>query len=357
MQRRRAGLLLAAPVFFLLTISLSRAAPAQSDLKLGVIVPLSGIAAHYGAAVKNGIELALQDLGENRRVKVIFEDFRFEPALAVSAFRHLSEIEKVDAVIVVASTPSNAVAPLAEARQMPLLAWASDPHVTRGRKYALRTYPSGETEGETVAREALRKGLNKAGVFYVVSDYAASTERGFRKVYPSEQVLISEETPQNLQDFRSFISRAKALQVESFFLCLEVGQNGLFARQARELKMQATFFGCENLNNLQELKISEGALKDAFFSTVGVTDEFRRRYKSTFGNEDVLSGAAIHYDLVKLLNATRSSERNSGELIQNLFDAGEIKGALPSARFVRTADDQFLDVRLVTKSVSELGVE
>src|SRR3989338_2531659 len=82
------------------------------SLKIGAVLPLSGPAAAYGIATRNGIELALADIGPAGKLQVIYEDDRFLVAETVRAFKRLAEIEQVSAVFVIGSTHANALAPL-----------------------------------------------------------------------------------------------------------------------------------------------------------------------------------------------------------------------------------------------------
>ncbi|MBI5126485.1 MAG: penicillin-binding protein activator [Candidatus Taylorbacteria bacterium] len=80
----------------------------QGKIKIGVIAPLSGFLADYGEEVKKGV-LAVQD----PNIEFIFEDDKCEPKEAVSAFKKLTEVDKVHYVIGPAcGSPQEAIVPL-----------------------------------------------------------------------------------------------------------------------------------------------------------------------------------------------------------------------------------------------------
>lgn len=317
-------------------------------LKIGFIGPLTGDAAFYGTSSKNGIELALKDLGPQAQIKVIYEDDQFQVSNTVAAFKRLTEIEQVDVIISIASSPSKAVAPLAEARGVPLLAWASDPLVSEGRRFVVRTYPSGADEGAAAAREALRLGYRKNAAFFAINDYPASVRKGFLATMPPANLAAEFEVAPSEHDLKPLLLKARAVGADAAFLCLNPGQNGLAAKQARQLGMQVKFYGCENLSNTEELKAADGALADAWLISVGSAPEFEKRYVEQF-KQPFISGAAIHYDTTHLLNRLASKSVRGEKLIAELLSAGPISGALPRAEFIARDGDQLMEIPLLPK--------
>ncbi|MCB0332066.1 MAG: ABC transporter substrate-binding protein [Bdellovibrionales bacterium] len=323
-------------------------------LKIGFIGALSGPAAIYGVASKNGIEMALEDLGENSRIKVYYEDDQFQSAKTIAAYRKLRSLEKIQIFISIASTPSHALAPLVQKDKTVLFAWASDAKVSQTRDYVIRTYPSGHQEGVTAAQQALKKDYDHFGAVYSENDYATSVVRGFSDIITKEHLLFEEETPPQTPDFKPTLLRARQRGAQSIYLCLNPGQSSLFARQARELQYAINIFGCENLNSREERSLSDGGLDSAWFVTIGTTDAFRNRYVQRYGNEDVLSGAAVHYDLIHLLHAISGQDLSVEKLREKLFSFPPQSGALPKFQFRMESGDQYMDIPLILKQVSDL---
>lgn len=324
----------------------------ESKLKIGFIGSFSGSAQIYGDAARNGFELALDELGRDW-VEVIYEDDQFLPAKTVAAFQKLVGADNVDLVITVGSTPSNAVAPLAQSKGVPLVAWASDPKVSRGRSFVIRSYPSGFAEGAAAAYEAEKRNLDKFGVIISTNDYAQSWRGGFVKSVTPFSVVIDEELTGDQQDFKPLLLRARSKGVASYSVCLDPGKSGVFAKQARELNILGPIFGCEYLHDEDEIKTARGALRGAWFPTVPVTDEFRTKYVGKFSNESVISGAAIHYDLAHLLyKATLAGPKKP--LVDRIVSSGEHKGAVGDFAVKKMDDDQFFEIPLVIKEV-EVG--
>lgn len=323
-------------------------------LKIGVIAPLSGSAHVYGEAIQNGLRFGLERLKDSQ-LEVIFEDDQFLPALSVTAFNKLVFQDKVDLVITVASTPSNAVAPLAEQNAVPLIAWASDQKVSRNRQYVIRSYMSGFAEGQTIAAEAKRRGLQSVATVITSNDYPESVLQGFVANFPKDQVLLQAEFLPDTDDYRSFISKARANKINAFFLCLNPGNSSTFAKQVRAAGMNASFFGCENLNDLEVIRSSNGALLGAWLVGASAQETFRQEYVKRFGTDSIISGVAIHYDLVSLLNDIVPRWRKGEKLVDLIMSAGFRPGALGGFTPRIEEGDRYFEMKLAVKEAQQDG--
>jgi ABC-type branched-subunit amino acid transport system substrate-binding protein len=317
-------------------------------LRVGFIGPFSGAAQIYGDACRNGFDMALGEIA-GQKPMVIYEDDGFMPARTVAAFRKLTAQDNVDVIITVGSTPSNAVAPLAQAKGVPLIAWASDQQVARGRPLVIRSYPSGCDEGRRAAEELPRTGT-KAALLTSPNDYAASWREGVVKSLSPAVLVFQDEPAGDIRDFRSLILKARERGARSYLLCLDPGTMGLFAKQARELGGAEAFGGCEYLHDHTELENSQGALKGAWFATVPVNDDFRRRYLARFKNESVLSGAANHYDLAHLLAEVPTGSRGLN-LVKALIALGPRDGVVGRFAIKDENNDRFFDIPLIIERV------
>lgn len=323
---------------------------AEQPLVVGFIGGFSGPGQAYGEACKNGFELGLKDEG-GRQLRVIYEDDQFDPKKTVAAFRKLVDFEHVQLVIVLGSSPAKSIAPLAERAKVPLIAWASDPSVATGRKYVVRSWARGDEEGKRIAQEAVQRGYGKLAFFSVTDDYSLSVRSGFARSIPADQLVIDEEVALDAQDFKPRILNLKRLAVDTIGLCVSVGQSGMFAKQATELGLRPRFFGCETLYDDRELEISQGALAGTWFVTGVISEKFRARYRSAYGNESVLSGAAIHYDIARVLKEL-DPQLPPLALIDSLFDGRSRSGGMEKFTIVRRDGDQFFDVELAVKEIS-----
>jgi len=326
--------------------------PQHLPLKVGFIGPFSGPAQIYGTSSRNGFELALDELGRDW-IEVFYEDDQYLPAKSVAAFNKLVDFNKVDLVIIIGSSPSSAIAPLAQARRVPLIAWASDARVSTGRSFVIRSYPSGYAEGALVAKRALELGFKNIASIISSNDYAQSWKEGFEDVLPASKLLMSEEITAEIPDFRSVLLRMRQRGVREVGICLNPGMTGLFARQAREMGIDGAIFGCENLHDHDEVKSSHGALYGAWFATIGISESYRQKYLARFGNDSVISGAGSHEAVARALSTLPRAARGS-DLVKALLEMQSFTGeAIEDFLIKELNDDRFFDIPLEIKIVAD----
>jgi branched-chain amino acid transport system substrate-binding protein len=336
-------------------IFLSSLAQAQCNLSLriGFITGLSGEGKVWGDAVKNGFELGLAEAGCGQMVR-IYEDDQFAPAKSVSAFRKLVESDGVNVVVVTSSAPGNAVAPIAQEQNIPLFAWASDVMVSRNRSYVIRTWSSGEDEGEFIASTARTLNYRRISGLSSVHDYPASVLKGLEKGLSPGATLAHTDVPAEARDFRTEITRIRSYAPDALYTCLMTpGVSGILARQLKQLKVTIPIFGCEALELGSNFKQSQGALSGAWFVTGGVRSDFESRFKTLYGEPGSLPGAAIHYDLARILSETKSGGGSDlvDEVLSHRWQARAVQDIVP----FRGEGDQALKVKLAVKRYARDG--
>lgn len=98
------------------------AAPAMAQIKVGIILALSGSAASQGIPQKQALELAIPREIGGQKVTSIIMDEASDPAIAARNAKKLVEEDKVDVIIGGSITPSSiAVAQITSTAQIPFL--------------------------------------------------------------------------------------------------------------------------------------------------------------------------------------------------------------------------------------------
>ena len=82
---------------------------------------------------------------------MVFEDDGFQPKNTVSAFNKLVNTDGADVIICFASGPCNAIAPIADQKQIPLIAVASAP-VQKDREFVVRLEISTVEEAKKLSK-------------------------------------------------------------------------------------------------------------------------------------------------------------------------------------------------------------
>lgn len=315
-------------------------------VKIGVIIALTGEASSFGEATKNGIEIALSKMSEadRSRLQIIYEDDGFQPKNTVAAFQKLVSVDKVSVVITMGSGTSNAVAPLAERHQIPLIAVASDPNIVKDKKYSVLFWVTPEAETDLVFPEAIKRGYRSIARVTTTHDgaYAMRSEfdRKNKELNNPIKLILDEEFPSDIKDFKSTITKIRALDnLDAIMVLLMPGQAGIFAKQAREAGVMQPFFSYELLEDPNEIKAAVGAFEGAWFATAGAaSSEFSSEFSSKYPDSMAVLAPNAHDSILMIAKATVSN--SSSEAINKyLHEVKDFTGALGT--FSATDDSKF----------------
>lgn len=325
----------------------------EYKLRVGIAAPLTGESSTVGEAMKSSVALALDSLPEEvrKKLEIKFEDDGLQPRKAVDAY-HAFNKAGIDALISITSGCSNAIAPLVERDKLPTIALATDPAVVRGRKWIVNFYVSDVTEARAVFAEATRRGYRRIARVWTIQDFVLAVKSSFDAINKGQIVAaFDQEFPVDVRDFRSTISKIKALKdLDAILVTLFPGQLGLFTKQLRQAGVTQPIFGFEMLEDAGEVKASEGALIGAWYvNSDEPTDVFLNQYRSRFPEASTLAASNMH-DAILLLGAAAEKNMTREQLNEFLHTLKDFKGALGT--YSATGDGRFTlpaAIKVVTK--------
>src|SRR6266480_984881 len=211
------------------------------DVKVGVVLPLTGGLAPVGKQVQAGIKLYMDKNGTTvagKKIDVIIKDDGGVPDNSKRLAQELIVNEKV-AVVASALTPSAmAIGPLSTQAKTANVVMVSGTSgvINPNNPYMVRTsFTLGQQSG-IVGEWAARNGSKK--VVIVQSDWAPGAEAtavftdAFTKA--GGQVLDTIKVPLANPDFSPFLQRARDLNPDTLFVFVPAGQAGTFAKQFAE---------------------------------------------------------------------------------------------------------------------------
>jgi branched-chain amino acid transport system substrate-binding protein len=156
---------------------------------VGVLLPTSGSAASYGATMKNGIDMALEEATSNGTfpagTRVEWGDSGSDPERAVAEFRRLAQAGAKLVIVGTTSGEAKAILPvLEETNTVALSPSASAPSLTKDSKRFFRVFASDELEGRRAGR-FLREDQDRATalIYAEDSEQARGIEPPFRLVF------------------------------------------------------------------------------------------------------------------------------------------------------------------------------
>lgn len=225
----RAGLLAA------LAMVLAMSAAAADNLRIGLILPLSGPFAAYGKQIESGVRLYLRQHGEvyaGRKVELLVrDDTGVAPEVSKRVAQELIVKDKADVLAGFGLSPAAfAVAPLATQARKPMIVMnAATSAITSKSDYILRTSMTLPQTTAPIAAWAAKNGLRQA--FTVVADYGPGLDAAaqFKKTFTAAGgELVGElRTPMKNPDFAPFLQRIKDTRPQAVFLFVPSGEQGI----------------------------------------------------------------------------------------------------------------------------------
>ena len=213
----------------------------QAPLKIGVLLPTSGIFAVIGNELLNGMRMAADEAGAGvagRKLELIVEDTETKPDVGLAKARKLVLSDKVDAVAgIVSSAVALAVAPYLTSQKVPLVIGNAATDLLSGEKcsrYVFRAAYSSSQVSRPVGTWLASKGVKS--VFVLGADFIAAHEfvKAFKESYTAGggKVLGEAFSPfGKTQDYGPYISQARASNADGLFAVYFGGEAILFMKQ------------------------------------------------------------------------------------------------------------------------------
>ena len=185
-------------------------------VEVGAVLPLSGQFALYGDPIRQGIELAYEEVQANEEldVEIALEivDSQSDPEQAVEAARRLYSQGAVAVIGGVTTDEALAMIAAADAEEKVLLSpSASSPRLTGISRNFFRVYPSDLSEGTKMGTFAAQTlGIESAVIVAAESPYA----RGIQDIFKTEferyggEVPAVIEYPPDTEDFEAIVEQA-----------------------------------------------------------------------------------------------------------------------------------------------------
>jgi branched-chain amino acid transport system substrate-binding protein len=213
-------------------------AQAQSTVKIGALLPMTGQQQSTGVQIANAIRLYMAQNGDTvagKKIQVIIKDDGASPDNSKRLAQELIVKDNVNFVVGFGVTPTAlAVAPLATEAKIPEIVMAAGTSIITERSpYIVRTSFTLPQSTVIVADWALKNGIKK--VVSLVSDYAPGidSEASFKDTFTKGggQIAESIRVPLANPDFAPFLQRARDAKPDALFVFVPSGQGGIFVKQ------------------------------------------------------------------------------------------------------------------------------
>lgn len=295
---------------------------AGSTAKIGVVTILSGGGAAYGEAIKQGLELARDEINSKGKTKIelVIEDSKGEKNEAINAANKL--IHKDNVVGIIGPTLSGdmfAIGPIANQSGVPIMGTSTTAEgITEIGEYVFRNaLPESLAIPQAVKKAQQKLGLKKVAIMYSNNnDWAVSSFKTFEQAVKNNgiEILTIETFADKDTDFSAQLTKIATLKPDAIMVSGLYQEAGLILKKAREMGITVPFVGNNGFNSPQLVKIAGASAEGAIVASPwfpSKDDEkvkkFVTAYKAKYGKEPDQFAAQAYDALYIMADALEKS--------------------------------------------------
>ncbi|MBV8620537.1 MAG: ABC transporter substrate-binding protein [Curvibacter sp.] len=334
--------------FSLLAAACLTALSAQAaDLKIGVAEALSGGAAQYGVAIRNGFQLAADEINaaggvNGEKIVLVVEDEQGKKEEAINAFKKLIFQDKV--LMVFGPTLSNsaqAADPVAQASKTVVFGTSNtaDGITSIGDHVFRNSVTEADVLPETIKMAVKKAGVKKVAVLYGNDDvFTKSGYDNFKKALEDLKIPVTttETFAKGDVDFKAQLTKIKASNPDALVLSALLAEGAPIMVQARQLGLNVPVIGGNGMNSVKVFELAKGQSDGLYvgspWSASNVTAENSKFIKSYSDKFKVAPDqfAAQAYDAMYIAAQAFKGVKLSGDLA---VDREAVQKALPTVKW------------------------
>ncbi|RBW70109.1 ABC transporter substrate-binding protein [Bacillus taeanensis] len=310
---------------------------AESDgetLKIGALLPASGVYASLGKNLANGMELYFESVNwevEGKKIEIVYEDTEVDPQVALRKARKLMDQDKVNILTGPVSTAvAYAIRDEVESKKVPLLvSHAGGNDLTRSKRsdYIWRSSFSSWQIGHSLGQWAYDNVGDK--LYIAAADYAFGHEvaDAFKEAYESAGGTIVEEVfpPLGNNDYASYLTKMNSADADGVYAFFAGSDAVRFVQQYEQygLKGKVPLIGSGWLVS-EDVRGSQGTSGEGINASIfwdynldtPENQEFVKAYEAKYNERPSLESlegydaARIIVEAVKSLKGDLSSSDN-----------------------------------------------
>ncbi len=332
----------------LLALALAAAFSANAaDIKLGMAEALSGGAAQYGISIRNGFQLAADEINaaggvNGDKLQLVIEDEQGKKEEAINVFKKLIFQDKV--LMVFGPTLSNsaqAADPVAQAAKVVAFGTSNTADgITSIGDYVFRnSVTEADVLPETIKMAVKKSGIKKVAVMYGTDDvFTKSGYDNFKKALEDLKVPVTttETFAKGDVDFKAQLTKIKAGNPDAVVLSALLAEGAPIMVQARQIGLNVPFIGGNGMNSVKVFDLArekaDGLYVGSPWSSSNTSPENSKFIKAY--NEKYKAApdqfAAQSYDALYITVQALKQVKLSGDLNA---DRSAVRDALPNVKW------------------------
>ena len=341
-----------------------------ADIKIGVAEALTGGAAQYGISIRNGFQLAAEEINaaggvSGDKLVLIVEDEQGKKEEAINAFKKLIFQDKV--LMLFGPTLSNsaqAADPVAQAAKVVVFGTSNtaDGITSIGDFVFRNSVTEADVLPVTIKAAVKTANIKSVAVLYGNDDvFTKSGYDNFKRAIEEQKlpVTTTETFAKGDVDFKAQLTKIKATNPDAIVLSALLAEGAPIMVQARQLGLNVPVIGGNGMNSVKVFDLAKGASDNLWvgspWSIENRTKEnnsfivaFTLKYKST---PDQFAAQA--YDALHIAAAAIKKVKLSGDLTK---DRAALRDALPDVKWTG-ATGGFVFRRAKDKSGNPAGYD
>ncbi|MHB1041414.1 MAG: ABC transporter substrate-binding protein [Eubacteriales bacterium] len=328
----------------------------KDDVKVGVILPLTGSEAMFGAMEKNSFEMAYDELKAagkttvgGKDIKLLFEDDQGKQDVAKSATEKLVNQDKAAMLSGgYSSACTNVIAGSAQTMNIPFLivTGSADDITKKGWQWVFRgtAAPASKYTGALWGMlDNVVKPKNVA-LIYENTDFGSSSAKGFRSVCQQKgiNIVFDQAYEAGAIDFKPMLANMRNANPDMIFAVSYVMDASMIVKQMKELDFNTKLLvGGGAGYTMPEFKDNAGSASEYVASTTlwvpsvtwpGASDYFNK-YKQKYGKEPDYHGAQAYATMYIIADALKRATEFNNTGIQKSLKATDIMTIMGPIKF------------------------
>lgn len=325
-RRRHLGLILAT----LSGLATAQAASAE-PVKIGILVPLSGPTAQFGINIRNGVELALDNMRQAGELKALGDDVQLvyadvpAPNAAAAATQRLISQDGVVGIIgSFVSSITLAASEVTERAGIPMITHSFADQITgRGYKYIFQVTNTASVYGEKQFTDAVeiakRAGqpVTKVAILYEDTAYGTAQAKGLRDAANKlgVPIVVDESYPLNLTDASPLVNKIRTSGADLVFPVSYFNDALLIIRTMKQQNLDIPIVGGAAGYIIPDFKKALGDLSEGVYSIAPanydaiptVAAAYKAKYGAFMPHEALMYGAGLQH-MIKAIEVAKSRD-------------------------------------------------
>ena len=318
-----------------------------ADIKIGVAEALSGGAAQYGVSIRNGFQLAADEINaaggiNGDKLQLVVEDEQGKKEEAINVFKKLIFQDKV--LMVFGPTLSNsaqAADPIAQAAKVVAFGTSNtaDGITSIGDHVFRNSVTEADVLPETIKIAVKKSGIKKVAVLFGNDDvFTKSGYDNFKKALEDLKIPVTttETFAKGDVDFKAQLTKIKAGNPDAIVLSALIAEGAPIMVQARQLGITVPFIGGNGMNSVKIFDLAKDKADGLYVGSpwsssnaISENTKFIKAYNDKYkAAPDQFAAQA--YDALYITTQALKKIKLSGDLTA---DRAAVRDALPNVKW------------------------